>query len=365
MAGKGHRRLTYGSSRRNDRIPAFWSSCLSDDELEKRHTNPKRRQTLKLRYHIKPHLFDNVTEDVTRYSQPAPPPSPLEIPAAIPSSPDPFDLLLNEMSVQGSIEIPLVAPTDATSKQDESPLDKPFRSLNLPFEVRRQILKMALERPDMVAPFYYAGSVELPEHLVTRPNIDVSLLLVNKQLHAEAADIFYGVNAFHFSQPQVALWWFQHIGPSNVERIRDAQFITNSFEFADFHLREERLWQNLFTWLAPRQKFEKISISFERWDEEGLHWKGDVERDRVEMARSESVYALCRFRGLRSVEIQGGDFLTKDEGLLLSRAMMLDEGATTPAWAEDQEVAPAPVRPKEKGRKGKVVSNANRLFNMF
>ena len=363
MAGKGHRRLTYGSSRRNDSIPAFWLSCQSDDELEKRRTNPKRRQTLKLRYHIKPHLFDNLTEDITRYSQPAPPPPP-EIPAVIPSSPDSFDLLLNEMSVQESIEIPLVAPTDATCKQNGSPLDKPFRLLDLPFNIRKQILKTALKKPEMVAPFYYTGSVELPEHLVTRPNIDISLLLVNKQLHAEAADILYGVNAFHFSQPQVALWWFQHIGPSNVKRIRDAQFITNSFEYTDFHVREERLWQILFTWLATRQKFEKISLSFERWNEEGLHWKGDLERDRVDLARSESVYALCRFRGLSSVEIQAGEFLKDEDAELLSEAMMLKEGAIAPAWAEDQERAP--VRPRERIRKVKAkVSSANRHLNMF
>lgn len=324
MAGRGHRRLTYGSSRRKDGVQAFWSSCQSDDESEKRRTNPKRQQTLRLRYHIEALLFDTITDHATRSNQPAP----LEIPTVVPGSPDSFELIHaehpdDEMDVQESIDIPLVEAVDAPRKQNATARDKPLGLLDLPSKVRKQILKIALKEPKAVAPFYHTGCVELAEHLVTKPNIDISLLLVNKQLHAEAADALYGANAFRFSNPQLALWWFRHIGPTNVSRIRTAYFIMDSFDHMNFYVREERLWQNVFTWLEQRQNFQVISLSFERWNEEGMNWMTDFDIDRVESARDGSMRALFKFRGLQSVKIRPGTFLNRGHMDDLSQAMML------------------------------------------
>lgn len=246
----------------------------------------------------------------------------------MPGSPDSFELIHaehpdDEMDVQESIDIPLVEAVDAPRKQNATARDKPLGLLDLPSKVRKQILKIALKEPKAVAPFYHTGCVELAEHLVTKPNIDISLLLVNKQLHAEAADALYGANAFRFSNPQLALWWFRHIGPTNVSRIRTAYFIMDSFDHMNFYVREERLWQNVFTWLEQRQNFQVISLSFERWNEEGMNWMTDFDIDRVESARDGSMRALFKFRGLQSVKIRPGTFLNRGHMDDLSQAMML------------------------------------------
>lgn len=246
----------------------------------------------------------------------------------MPCSPDSFELihaehLYDEMDVQESTEIPLAEPVDASHKQNATARDKPLGLLDLPFKIRKRILKMALKEPKMVTPFYYTGCLELAEHLVTKPNIDISLLLVNKQLHAEAADALYGANVFRFSNPQLALWWFRHIGPTNVSRIHSVYFIMHSFDHMNFYVREERLWQIVFTWLEQRQNFQEICLSFERWNEEGMNWMTGLERQRVDMAREGSVFALAKFRGLESVKIRGGEFLNHRHMEELSHAMML------------------------------------------
>lgn len=280
---------------------------------------------------MKPHLFD-IADHATRSSQPAPPPSPLVIPVAIPElpqiitdSPDPVDLLQDKHIHDGM----------------EGSHEMSFRLLDLPLNVRNQILNIVLEKPHLVTPFYYTGCVELEEYLVTEPNIDISLLLVNKQLHGEAADILYGINDFRFSKPELALWWFRHIGPSNVNRVRNAHFFMDSFEYPTFQVREERLWQSLFTWLEPRQNLEEITLSFERWNMEAYHWKPEFERDRIDLARIGTVEALWNFRGLRSVEIRGGDFLTGSNSAILAQCMMIPKEVSMPE--DDGQKTPVPL----------------------
>lgn len=398
MVGKRPKRLTYGSSRRNDGFHASWLSCQSDGESTKRRIKPDRHQTLKLRYYIDPALFEIIADHVTRSSQPAlmkvpittpdspdpleahpfnlitdhatrsSQPAPMEIPNIIPSSPDPIELIHDErlddkMDVQEPTETPLVEPADTPRNQNETTNDEhlddemdiqkstetllaepadtprnqnettndiPYGPLGLPLHVEKHILQIALKKPRMVVPFYFTGCLELPDYLVTKPNVDVSLLLVNKQLHVEAADILYGQNAFQFFDPRVARWWFQHIGPSNVSRIRSAHFILDAFEHMNFFVREERLWHIFFTLLEPEQEFQEISISFERWTEEGLHWAADLDRDRIERARVGTVEALFRFRGLEKVDIIPGVFLNRKAARVLAEGMLLRKGTTSP-----------------------------------
>lgn len=182
---------------------------------------------------------------------------------------------------------------------------------------------MAVKQPRKVTPFYYTGSVELAAHLVTKPNIDISLLLVNKQLHAEAADALYGVNVFRFARPEIALWWLRHIGPSNVQRIRRAQFFMDSFEHMNFHVREERLWHHVFAYLEPHQNLDAILVSFERWNHDGLDWKEGLEMSLVQSAREGALFTLLRFRGLQMVDIRGGEYLTHADIKVLSDNMLL------------------------------------------
>ncbi|MCJ1466028.1 hypothetical protein MMC07_004647 [Pseudocyphellaria aurata] len=254
--------------------------------------------------------------------------------------------------MDGEESTPVATPTDAPSQQDKGYFNSPFSFLALPVAIRKRILKLELQKPEMVVPYYYTGCVELPDYLVTNSNIDISLLLVNKQLHVEAADTLYGANAFQLSDAKVALWWFRHIGPSNVSRIRSAHFSMDAFWHTNFQVREERYWQMVFSWLESRQRFATVSLSFE-WKTAGLQSMRALERSRLEQAREGSIIALCGFRGLDSVEIRG-KFLKTDDARELAQIMMLKKAGAeaTPSTDDRMEVddsanAPPPKKSRE------------------
>ena len=209
--------------------------------------------------------------------------------------------------------------------------DTPFRFLDLEQGIRKRILRMVLKKPHVITPFYNQGSVEMPESYVTAPNIDISLLLVNRKTHLEAADALYSENEFLFFRPLVAFWWVRHIGISNLERIRAVCFILDAGDTLPFLIRAERSWHCLFVWLQSRHRFKEISISFERWTTAHFHWLDPVEQLPIRTHRDGTILALNEFRGLEHVEVWGGDYLPPRYMDLLARTMKLSPGQAPPA----------------------------------
>lgn len=208
-----------------------------------------------------------------------------------------------------------------------SPLNNPPRNppnlLNIPYEVRERILIELFWRPWRVAPFYNCGSVAVPDFMAEGPNIDISLLLVNKQLHTESARVLYGLNDFKFLNAKLALWWFQRIGDINLSRVSAASFAVDAEEDIGLQVREERLWLAVFTFLQPRQELKKIGISFDRWNKEGFRSLKSCDQDRIKVPRAQCLQKLAEFRGLQWVDFLKGDFLSSVDAEYLINTMTL------------------------------------------
>lgn len=208
-----------------------------------------------------------------------------------------------------------------------SPLSSPSRIppnlLNIPHEVREKILIELLLRPWRVIPCYNCGSVTVPDFMAVEPDIDISLLLVNKQLHAESARVLYSLNHFRFLSPQLALWWFQRIGEINLSRVWAVSFTVDAEEDAGFQVREERLWLALFTFLQPRQELKRIGISFGQWSKEASRMLKSCDQSRIKGPRAECFNKLAEFRGLHWVEFLKGDFLCNGDAAYLINTMTL------------------------------------------
>lgn len=232
----------------------------------------------------------------------------LTLPAMIITSEKPEIIDLEEEKRderQKSAKTSLVIPPSPLS----NPSQIPPNLLNIPHEVREKILIELLQRPWRVIPCYNYGSVAVPDFMALEPNIDISLLLVNKQLHAESARVLYSLNHFRFLSPQLALWWFQLIGDINVSRVWAASFTVDAEEDVGLQVREERLWLALFTFLQPRQGLKRIGISFEQWSREGFRMLKSCDQNRIKGPRAECFNKLAEFRGLHRVEFMKGDFL--------------------------------------------------------
>ncbi|MCJ1367881.1 hypothetical protein MMC16_007017 [Acarospora aff. strigata] len=227
----------------------------------------------------------------------------------------------------------------------------PFRFLDLGPEVRKKILKEALIREYLIRPYYNNGSLETTEPNVQNPNYETSLLLASKQINQEAADVLYGHNIFIFTQPRPALWFFRHIGPSNLSKLRRVGLVLSSVPLTSlalgstdtkpFDVVEERLWRELLAWLTPRQRFQVLEIDFEQWrplparprsygcgrtaaptkrvwnhikgyhsyEPEALPVDNDsfwLQRQQMQNARDRVVEILRSWRGLEKVWINGG-----------------------------------------------------------
>ncbi|MCJ1375018.1 hypothetical protein MMC20_006252 [Loxospora ochrophaea] len=203
--------------------------------------------------------------------------------------------------------------------------DDPSSFLALDASLRKQILGLVLSRDYPIHPYYNQGSLEVPEYLVETPNVDLSILLVNKQLNKEASDLFYGENIFVLDKPIEALWWLRRIGGS-VTKVRRTVFHLSS-GILDGHLNtwEERLWLNVITWIAPRHEIREIAVSFDKWlPLGGAAFQGE-DLALAEDARFRILDILHSFGGMSYVEIYGGRFLTSYEKRDLEDSMLLDK----------------------------------------
>ena len=205
-------------------------------------------------------------------------------------------------------------------------------------------------RNTSVFPFFNFGSVEIHHTLmnVEFDNIDISILLTNKQLSLEATDILYGQNVFEFTLVGVSSWWFKRIG-SNVGKVRMAGFHLNSGEFNQLPVMNDKMWLNLFNWLAPRHRLAEIYISFSEWQEfEAYHadaWTS-IDYDVAADARARTLDVMESFRGLQCVEIRSGTFLSPDMRRQIMRCMLREKRAHR-RGAEGTGRAEAAIRGKK------------------
>ncbi len=171
-----------------------------------------------------------------------------------------------------------------------------------------------LLRTHSIHPFYNYCSVELPEHLSPTEDFDTSLLLANKQLLSQASDILYTLNTFTFTTPEPALWFLKRIGPTNLSKLRTANFILDTGESNQaFGVPREKLWRNLFEWLKPRHRLEHLAVSFRKW-----HHTSE-ERERV-------IKVLLSYRGVERVTVRRGGCISKPWVDILERVIMGREG---------------------------------------
>ena len=190
--------------------------------------------------------------------------------------------------------------------------------LNLPHYLRTHILQLLLLRqPNSIIPNYNYCSIEVSEGLALNDNVDAPLLLVNKQLHAEASHVLYTENTFSFHDPHIALWFLKRIGPTNVARIRAAIFLLDTGEVNNaFGVPKEKLWRNLFAWLKSRHQLQSFVISFRNWQ---FDHEVTKERDQV-------MQVLFGYRGLKHVTVKKSEYLGRVWAERLERAMKMKEG---------------------------------------
>lgn len=239
--------------------------------------------------------------------------------------------------IQQDIETHITTTQDVSRKpevaHDQPPThhNGPFRFLDLDPSIRTKIIQFIFHHKYNISPTYNTGSVQVPEHLSQHnQNVDTSLLLVNKQLYTEASRILYAENTFSFTNPAIALWYLQRIGP-NLANLRSANFALDSGEANEaFGVRKEKLWLILFTWLKPRHRLQNLIISFRNWH----HLRGYIEeRNRVTLL-------LSKYRGLEKVSIKSSEVFSRDNADWLEKTMLQKEGETWPLleeWNEDYE----------------------------
>ena len=82
---------------------------------------------------------------------------------------------------------------------------QPFRFLDLPFDVRKQVYRFLLHSKDSICPdvtgslkLYTFHSEKRKEWYESHSLIEVAVLRANRQVHEEAAAVLYGDNAFTF-----------------------------------------------------------------------------------------------------------------------------------------------------------------------
>lgn len=242
----------------------------------------------------------------------------------------------------------IIVDLEGESEHSECAGSMPFKFLNLGPELRMRILREALYRDQYITPYYNTGSLEATEMEVQVTNFDTSVLSTSKQINQEAAIVLYGENIFYFARPVLALWFFAHIGAANLSKVRLVSLEMSSVPFDSvqqrpFDIVDERLWQEVFAWLKPRQRFEEIELIFSLWqsldlppsraptwnhvrgwstpkEEIDRHW---FQRHQMKTARERVFQILQTYRGLKNVLVHFEPRSSKSRAFFTSHQVRL------------------------------------------
>ena len=241
----------------------------------------------------------------------------------LPTEPQPKDQSSTQVAVQRKMSVDTVLSHDHIPSLDMmSLLSAPFNFQGLDKKIQNRIMQFSLVRHPPYTPWYNYCSAEQPEEYVQLPNIDVPLVLVNKDLSARATDIFYGENMFDFVKPEVSLWWLKRIG-ANASKIRLIRIYFTTGRECAFNTSQEVLWLKLLAWFKRKQRISEALIDFCRWyDLPRKPRQGEDEwPEQTIRERDEIVLLLASYGGLRQADIRRGPWLTRMQAKDLETSM--------------------------------------------
>ncbi|MCJ1284365.1 hypothetical protein MMC26_003696 [Xylographa opegraphella] len=181
-----------------------------------------------------------------------------------------------------------------------------------------------------VIPYYKAFDGDRPSERIYGPpwNKDVSILRVNKQLYKEASAVLYGdKHQFVLNDAKIAQWWTTQLG--DTMKIVTTLVIQLDAGLSHLCVPRERLWLNLFRYLAKHQTLKYLAISFAGWDDAlGIRRYGDDEwtRDCAIRARNDTIECLYTIRGLKHVIIAPWDYMSDEAAEELCGYMVAKDG---------------------------------------
>ena len=151
--------------------------------------------------------------------------------------------------------------------------EKPFRIMDLPFELRREIFSLVLRQLYPVLHFPSDGSAD-----ALHGPVDVRLFAVSRQVFAEAVKVFYEENAFSISfAPSsylnaMPLFMRQSTGseaPRPTNSIRRVHIIFHVIDGASIDTEELRfLWNRFCEFLKTCRNLQTVELSV-RWRSKG------------------------------------------------------------------------------------------------
>ena len=239
----------------------------------------------------------------------------------LPTEPQPQDQTSTQVSLSRTTSVETLVNDDEIPSVDMLTLPSAsFAFQRLDKNIQSRVLQFLLVRPAPYKPWYNYCSAEQPEYMVRAPNIDIPLVLVNKEISARATDVFYGENVFDFNRPEVSLWWLKRIG-ANISKIRHIQVFFTTGRDRGFRTSQEVLWLKFLNWIKRTQMVSSARVDFGKWYD--LLKKGeDVWPEQTTKERHEIVKVLEGFGGLVQADVRRGWWLTKMQAKDLESAMM-------------------------------------------
>ncbi|MCJ1381749.1 hypothetical protein MMC17_004860 [Xylographa soralifera] len=199
----------------------------------------------------------------------------------------------------------------------------------------------------VVIPYYKSLSGDRPSELICEPpwNKDVAILLVNKQLYKEASAVLYGKrHKFVLRDAKVAQWWTTQLG--DTMKMLNTLVIELDAGLSHLCVPREKLWLNLFYYLAKHHKLKSLGVSFVGWNDAlGIRNYGDNEytRDCAIRARNDTIECLYTIRGLTEALVAPWGYMSDEAAQELCGCMVAQEGVVLERTLKAQAIE------KEKG----------------
>ncbi|KAI9751099.1 MAG: hypothetical protein M1835_001265 [Candelina submexicana] len=174
----------------------------------------------------------------------------------------------------------------------------PFRFMDLPLELQRMVLRLAVTTNKLITPYDARVSGK-------------ALLHVNRHVSIEASIILYGDNEFMLLDPVEMMRFFDAIGTVNISKLKSVSINIGTGITSSSDTVEERCWLPALRILRESQELQRIMIEFVMWDSLFGDWGTQhVDPDwyatyEIMSARRAVVQELDKFRGIRSVTVTG------------------------------------------------------------